>query len=105
MAMLVNLKALVVSNNQLEGFDGIGIWKQLPDLRELVLSHNNITGFVGEWGDCKNLVTLDLCKYLRCDLAQNKSSMLVGSPPPHNENAPYSSFSLCVLSFFNVTSP
>jgi hypothetical protein len=63
LAMLVKLKALVVSHNQFQGFDGVGIWKQLPDLRQLEINNNNITGFVGDWGDCKKLVSLDLCKY------------------------------------------
>jgi len=57
---LVNLENARFSFNNIQGFDGIGIWKQLPNLKELHLNHNNITGFVGDWGNCESLVVLDL---------------------------------------------
>ena len=57
------LKIAKFSNNEIAGFDGIGIWKQLPMLEEMDLNNNKITGFVGDWGDIPNLVLLDVCKY------------------------------------------
>jgi hypothetical protein len=62
MAMMKKLKIAKFSHNQIAGFDGIGIWKQLPTLEEMELNNNNITGFVGDWGDIPNLVLLDVCR-------------------------------------------
>ena len=62
MAMMKKLKIAKFGFNEIAGFDGIGIWKQLPSLEEMELNNNKITGFVGDWGDIPNLVMLDACK-------------------------------------------
>jgi hypothetical protein len=56
LAAMKKLEVLKVSNNQIEGFDGIGIWKRLPNLHVV-----QIKGFVGDWGDVPNLQELDCC--------------------------------------------
>jgi hypothetical protein len=61
-AMLVNLEMALFSHNQLEGFDGAGVWNQLPKLKMLRVEDNLIIGEVGEWGKAPSLETLDICK-------------------------------------------
>jgi hypothetical protein len=63
LAALKQLEVAKFSNNQIEGFDGIGIWKQLPRLQVIHLNNNTLKGFVGDWGDVPHLQVFDVCKY------------------------------------------
>lgn len=62
LALLKALEIAKFSHNQIQGLDGIGLWKQLPNLVEIHVNSNNITGFVGDWVDIPNLILLDCSK-------------------------------------------
>jgi hypothetical protein len=62
LAAVRKLEVIKVSHNQIEGFDGVVIWKQLSHLQVVNVNNNNIKGFVGDWGDIPNLQELDCCK-------------------------------------------
>ncbi|KAG7338075.1 RHS repeat-associated core domain containing protein [Nitzschia inconspicua] len=49
LATLKQLEVAKFSNNRLEGLDGIGIWKQLPNLQVIHLFNNTLTGRLGDW--------------------------------------------------------
>jgi hypothetical protein len=62
LAALKKLEVARFSHNEIEGFDGIGIWKQLPNLHVVHVNNNQIKGFVGDWGRIPNLLSLDCCR-------------------------------------------
>ncbi|KAG7360785.1 RHS repeat-associated core domain containing protein [Nitzschia inconspicua] len=72
LATLKQLEVAKFSNNRLEGLDGIGIWKQLPNLQVIHLFNNTLTGRLGDWGDIPQLQILNIA-----------NNQITGTIPPN----------------------